>query len=222
MIDPRRTPGTGSHKQTYGTNEALAMGALPEGYRYEIDSSIADVRVRVPDPQNPDEWHVVQPVLTVIQDAGSRALLTFDLALSPVDAGGVLKVLRRAIDPRLNFIGLPSPGFPHEVAVDHGVEYQGLFVTVMAALGVTVSRDMLNEPQVPARVERLIRTITQEVFASVDGLLTLPELEARILAWALVYNDRSHVGFRSDTCHLPDPISKLEHSTTHDNSEETS
>lgn len=202
MIDPRRTPETGSDQKDGETIQDLAMGALPAGYRYEIDSIVADVWVRVPDPRNPDEWNAVRPVLTVIQDAGSGALLTFDLSLSPVDTGAVLESLRRAVDPGLNFSGLPSPGFPREVLVDHAVEYQGLFLTVMAALGVTVSRNSHDRPQERARVERLIRTITQDVFAPVDRLLTLPEVEARILAWATVYNDRPHSGLRSDSPEL--------------------
>jgi transposase InsO family protein len=231
------------HNKAYFKNVfrlAIAQGALPAGYRYEVDSTVADIWVRIPDPRNPGEWEAVRPVLTVVEDSGSRALLTFNLSLAAVDSGIILGTMQRAIDPEFNYPGLASLGIPHEVAVDKGSEHRGRFLDVMEILGVDVIHGIPNEPQGRARVERLIRTITQEVFAHMIGyspvhkpldpyapaeadakrtlsslkydpdrveflvehLPTLPELEAKILAWATVYNDRPHRGLPSDSPEL--------------------
>ena len=219
---------------------AIAQGALPAGFRYEIDSTVADIWVRVPDPRNPGMWLAVRPVLTVIQDAGSRALLAFNLSLSAVDSGIVLGTVQRAIDPVFNYPGLISLGVPQEIAVDQGAEHRGDFLKVMRYLGVEVIHGIPNEPQGRAKVERLIRTITTEVLSHmlgyspihkrldpyapadadakrtmtrlkyepfrrevlVEQLPTLPELEAKILAWGSLYNDRPHQGLPSDSPEL--------------------
>ncbi len=219
---------------------SIAQGALPAGYRYEIDSTVADIWVRVPDPRNPGAWLAVRPALTVVQDAGSRALLTFNLALSAIDSGIVLGTVQRAIDPEFNYPGLISLGVPREIAVDEGSEHRGNFSRVMGQLGVEVINGIPNEPQGQAKVERVIRTITTEVLSHMVGyspihkrldpyapadadakrtltklkyepvrrevlveqLPTLPELEAKILAWGSVYNDRPHKGLPSDSPEL--------------------
>lgn len=218
---------------------AIAQGALPAGYRYEVDSTVADIWVRVPDPRNPGEWEPVRPVLTVVQDSGSRALLAFNLSLSAVDSGIVLGTMQRAIDAEFNHPGLISLGVPHEVAVDQGSEHRGRFLEVMEILGIDVIQGIPNEPQGRARVERLIKTITDEVLSHMVGyspttkpfkpyapaesdakrtlkslkydeykleflvkqLPTLPELKARILAWATIYNHGR----------VPDPTVRLDH-----------
>jgi transposase InsO family protein len=219
---------------------AVAQGALPAGYRYEIDSTVADIWVRVPDPKNPGKWVAVRPVLTVIQDTGSRAILAFGFSLAAVDSGIVLGTFRRAVDQACNYPGLVSLGLPVEVAVDRGSEHRGAFLRAMETLGVTVIAGIPNEPQGQAHVERVLGTITSEVFAHQIGysrtqkrfdpyapadadakrslsslkydtyrpeilgeqLLTLPQLEAKVLGWASVYNDRSHQGLPSDSPEL--------------------
>lgn len=219
---------------------AIAQDALPAGYRYEIDSTVADIWVRVPDPAHPGDWLAVRPVLTVVQDSGSRAFLAYNLSLSAVDSGIVLGTLQRAVDPAFNYPGLISLGVPAEVAVDKGAEHRGQFIEVMGKLGVTVINGIPNEPQGRAKVERIIGTITTELFSGLRGyspvhkqldpyapadadakrtltrlkyerprlelmveqLLTLPALDARILAWGGLYNDRPHRGLPSDSPEL--------------------
>jgi hypothetical protein len=219
---------------------AIGQGALPAGYRYEIDSTVADIWVRVPDPRNPGTWLAVRPVLTVVQDSGSRALLAFNLALSAVDSGIVLGTVQRAIDPAFNYPGLISLGVPREIAVDQGSEHRGGFRRVMLHLGVKVIDGIPDEPQGRAKVERLIRTMTTQVLSHMVGYSpihkrldpyasaeadakrtltrlkyepirrevlveqfpTLPELEAKLLAWGSLYNDRPHQGLPSDSPEL--------------------
>lgn len=216
---------------------AIAQGALPAGYRYEIDSTVADVWVRVPDPARPGGWLAVRPVLTVVQDSGSRAFLAFNLSLSAVDSGIVLGTLQRAIDPAFNYPGMISLGVPWEVAVDKGAEHRGQFLNVMGKLGVEVINGIPNEPQGRSKAERIIGTISTELFSGLVGytpihkkldpyapaeadakrsltslkyeqprlevmveqLLTLPALEAKLLAWGGLYNDRPHTGLPSDS-----------------------
>jgi transposase InsO family protein len=216
---------------------AIAQGALPAGYRYEIDSTVADIWVRVPDPARPGGWLAVRPVLTVVQDSGSRAFLAFNLSLSAVDSGIVLGTLQRAIDPAFNYPGMISLGVPWEVAVDKGAEHRGQFLTVMGRLGVEVINGIPDEPQGRAKAERIIGTIRTELFSHMIGyspvhkkldpyapadadakrtitrlkyekprlevlveqLLTLPALEAKVLAWGGLYNDRPHTGLPSDS-----------------------
>lgn len=230
--------GSGYFKNVFRL--AIAQGALPAGYRYEIDSTLADIWVRVPDPRNPGQWYAVRPVLTVVQDCGSRAFLAFNLSLAAVDSGIVLGTVQRAIDAEYNYPGLISLGVPHEIAVDNGAEHRGAFLVAMKHLGVDVIYGIPNEPQGRARGERLIGTITREVFSHmlgysavhkrldpyapadadakrtltrltyerprlevlVEQLPTLPELEAKVLAWGSVYNDRPHPRLPTDSPEL--------------------
>jgi transposase InsO family protein len=241
--------GSGYFKNVFRL--AIAQGALPAGHRYEIDSTVADVWVRVPDPAHPGRWLAVRPVLTVVQDSGSRAFLAFNLSLSAVDSGIVLGTLQRAIDPAYNYPGMISLGVPSEVAVDKGAEHRGQFLNVMGKLGITVINGIPNEPQGRAKAERIIGTIRTELFSGLVGytptqqrldpyaapdadakrtltrlkyelprlevmveqLLTLPALEAKLLAWGGLYNDRPHAGLPSDS---PDLRRLIEFADRHD------
>lgn len=209
---------------------SITQGFLPGGFRLGLDTTVADVWTRVPDPDVAGGWRAARAVLTIVVDVGSRMLVTFNLSLRPIDSGIMRGVLLRAIRQEHNYPGLLSTGVPHEVQVDRGAEHQGLFRETLKRLGIERRVTGDSNPQGNGRVERLIDTINKEVFSSLPGysptqrpidpyappendakrnlrdlkyepyrlelpvmaLLTLPELEVRILGWATVYNQRPH------------------------------
>jgi hypothetical protein len=148
---------------------ALSQGMLPCGYRYSIDSTVADIWVRVPNPACEEGWEAVRPVLTAVIDVGSRLLLTFGLSLTRIDSGIILGIFQRAVDADYNYPWLPSLAVPHQVSCDKGSEHQAVFRDRMASLGVEILSGLPNEPQGHARVERIIQTITTEVLAGLVG-----------------------------------------------------
>lgn len=207
---------------------ALPGAEFPGGYRYAVDSTVCDLWVKVRNVALAEGWEAIRCVLTVVEDVGSRALLTFNISLVSVDSGIAIATLRRAIMPGENYAGLPQVGLPHEVLVDAGPEHLGSFYKSLAEAGVHVHYSRVPEDNGGA--ERLIGTITTQVLARLPGyskserpldpyvspvpedrkrlsamkgdeyhreiplhlLKTVEELEARIHAWATVYNDKPH------------------------------
>lgn len=218
---------------------ALPGTEVPPGSVWGIDSTVSDLWVRV---RNGTQWKPVRPVLTVIEDLGSRAALTFNLSLSPLDSEIIRGVVRKVVQPDSNHFGLPTLPLPEEIVVDRGPEYLGAFGEELARHGVRLS--MAIDPEDNGSVERVIGTITTEVFASevgyskvqtpfnpylpprkddrknlsalkyepercpvpVEQLMTLGELEAKLNAWATVYNARSHPDLRADSAILAELI----------------
>jgi hypothetical protein len=147
---------------------ALPGAVFPPGYRYALDSTVCDVWVRVPDPSAPGHWKAIRCILTVLEDVGSRALLTFNLSTVQIDSGIALGTFRRAVIPGQNFPGLPTVGMPVEVQVDAGPEHLGSFRRALNEAGVRVIYTT-GTPEQNGRVERVIQTITTEVFANLPG-----------------------------------------------------
>lgn len=212
---------------------ALTHGLLPGGMRFSIDSTVIDLWVRV---WVAGAWKPMRPVLTVLQDVGSRALITFNLSLYPVDSGICVALLGRAFDPARNYPGLPTTYPPHQFTLDKGAEHQGRFLERLKTLGVEIVPRRDNDPRGGAHIERLIGTITTEVFmhqigysrcerifdpyapadrdmkrslsqlkydpfrleVPVEVLPRLNDLEADLLAWATIYNERPHSALAVD------------------------
>lgn len=228
---------------------ALSRGILLGGDTYAIDSTLADRWVRVPDSERgPGYWRPARVVLTVVEDVGSSALLTFNLSLVSVDSGIMLGTMRRVVDPDAQFIGLHSPGLPDRILVDAGSEFLGAFDAAMVQQGVEVLRGPGNSPERNGRVERLIRTITTEVLANrvgyspvhqpfslyappeddakrnmrslryepyrldvpIESLSSVEELEAEILAWVTLYNQRPHPALRLDSSAVHEALLEAE------------
>lgn len=144
---------------------ALTHGLLPGGHTWSVDSTVADIWVRIPDPTNPHGWKPARPVLTVVEDLGSRMFLTFNLSLFGIDSGTILSTFQRAVDPAHNYPGLYSFPLPRRVAVDKGSEHRGDFLKAMKELHVEVVPGAPNDPEARARLERLIGSVSTEVFA---------------------------------------------------------
>ena len=138
--------------------------AVLGGVRVSIDSTVLDRWIKVPNGDG--GWEAMRPVLTVIEDVGSRLLVTFNLSLYPIDSGICAAVLGRAIDARQNYPGLMSVGVPYEIALDKGSEHQGQFCDVLNRLQIEVVPRNNDSPRGGAHVERLIGTITTEVCAN--------------------------------------------------------
>lgn len=207
------------------------LGILPRGgSTLAIDSTVADIWIRVPSPTDALGWIPVRPALTVIECVGSRALLTFGLSLVAVNAHLMLGLYRRAILQEANWVGLVSVPTPKTVVTDAGSEHRGVMEEHLKWQGIHIQGRTPNKPKQNAQVERLIQTVQLEVFRHLPGysklekpfepygpaegdvkrslrsleydpyrmevlpenLLTLREVEARILGWAKHYNMRPH------------------------------
>jgi hypothetical protein len=226
---------------------ALTNGALPGGYRLAVDSTVADVWVRVRDLSRPEGWKPMRPVLTVIADVGTRMLVSFNLSLVAIDSGIITGTFLRACNQDVQdevHPGLISPGIPFEVSTDQGSENRGQFRQVLARLGVQLVNERENEPEAHGHIERLIGTVTMSLFRSLPGysatqrpfnpyapaesdgkrrvtslkydpyrlelpvsaLLTIDELEERLLAWATTYNQTPHGGLPAESAGLQQMI----------------
>jgi transposase InsO family protein len=211
--------------------EPYIRGDLPlGGDRLGIDSTVADVWIRVPCPIDPLGWKAVRPALTVVECVGSRSLITFGLSLVAVNPDLMLAYLRRSLVQETNWRGLVSVPVPREVVTDAGSEHRGAMEAAIRDLKVTHRGRRANRPKDNARAERLIQTVQLEVFTHLTGysktekvfdpytadeadakrslsslqydpprmevhpesLLTLRELEAKILGWGISYNQRAH------------------------------
>lgn len=145
---------------------ALSHGLLPGGMRLAMDSTVLDIWVKV---REGGTWVPRRPVFTVLMDVGSRLLITFNLSLLRIDAGICLGILGRAFDPTLNHPGLPCVHAPHEITLDKGAEHQAVFRRRLDSLGIRVVPRQDNNPRGGAHVERLIRTVTEEVLTHLRG-----------------------------------------------------
>lgn len=206
--------------------------AVPGGVRLAMDSTVADIFVRIPDASHEGGWAAVRLVLTIVEDVGSRLFVAFNFSLYSIDSGICTAVLGRAVDQQRNYPGLVSVGVPKEMAVDKGSEHLGRFRATLEKLQISVVPRMPDAARGGAHVERLIETVQLEVFKNLPGysktekvfdpyapddadtkrsltalkyepyrravpvmqLLTLPQLEQYVLAWARVYNARPHKG----------------------------
>lgn len=149
---------------------AFSHGILPAGYRLSVDSTVADLWVRIWDGKI-QGWRAVRPVLTVVEDIGSRAFLAFNLSLVAIDSGVITATFLRAINAEAQsrvHPGLPSVGIPYEVAVDKGAEHQALFTQLLDEL--QINRLGKNDnPRGQSHIERIIETVTTEVLAHQPG-----------------------------------------------------
>jgi hypothetical protein len=226
---------------------ALTNGALPGGYRLAVDSTVADVWVRVRDLSRLEGWKPMRPVLTVIEDVGTRMLVSFNLSLVAIDSGIITGTFLRACNQAVQdevHPGLISPGIPFEVSTDQGSENRGQFRRLLARLGVQLVGQRENHPEAHGHIERLIGTVTASLFRSLPGysatqrpfnpyapaesdgkrrvtslkydpyrlelplsaLLTIDELEERLLAWATTYNQTPHGGLPAESAGLQQMI----------------
>jgi hypothetical protein len=75
-----------------------------------ITTEVCDLWVKARNWGLVEGWEAISCVLTVVEDVGSRALVTFNLSLVSVDSGIATATLRRAIVPGENYAGLPQVG----------------------------------------------------------------------------------------------------------------
>lgn len=155
---------------------ALSGARQPGGVVVGVDSTGADIWIRVPDRNAPDGWKAQRVVLTVVVDQGSRAILTFNLSLRAIDAGIMLSTFRRALVQSANYPGLVSlKAPPRRVVADKGAEHHRKFREEMERLQVDLTYGPPNTPETNPRTERVIGTITSEVFKPEFGYSKLHE-----------------------------------------------
>lgn len=146
---------------------ALDHGVLPGGSALQVDTTVADQWVRVRDASRSSGWRPVRPILTVVQDVGSRLLVTFNCSLKKIDSEIVRGTFLRAVNEEHNYPGLISTGLPQEVWLDRGPEHKGEFENTLKQLGVKVR--MNEDPEGRARLENLFDTINSEVLQNRPG-----------------------------------------------------
>jgi len=140
---------------------------LPGGLALAIDSTVADIWVKIRDEGMPSGYRVMRPVLTLVQDLGTRMIVTFNYALHPINSGIIKATFLRAVHPATNYEGLLSTGIPEVVVSDRGTEHRGAFDTLLDVLGV--DHVTSSEPEGRAYVERAIGTLKTELLAGLTG-----------------------------------------------------
>jgi hypothetical protein len=149
---------------------SISHGLYPGGYRLAIDSTLADVWVRVPALHLPEGWAPTRVAFTSVIDVGSRLCLSFGLSQYALTPDIISGVFMRAIHQEMNYPGLPSTGMlPVQIAMDHGSEHRGRFRELLDLFGVEVVGRTPNSPTGGAHIESFIGTITKELFASMTG-----------------------------------------------------
>jgi putative transposase len=168
---------------------------------WEADHKELGVWVLAPRAQRP-----CKPWVTVFLDAYSRLVMGWALSLYPSSAH-VLAALRTGI--AVDAARGPHGGVPAVIRPDRGLEFAARAITRAAAsLGIAVSPTPAYRPHLKGKVERLNRTIAQQLLAQMpfwvdgpraaDGRLYGPStgpmaLEAfagRFADWVEEYNTR--------------------------------
>jgi hypothetical protein len=161
--------------------------------RLVLESSCPDLAAR---------WNgnPVRPYLVTLQSF-SGLLIAFELSVVPPRFEIVLALIARAFGKGGQPHGLPRISGPHELIVDRSLSYHGRLSKPLGAMGVKLTCGSPFEPVIRARGERLHHAIQNHCFASLPGcptvadlpfeaLLTLEEIEAVLLRWAIHHNDR--------------------------------
>lgn len=211
---------------------ALHHAPLAAGQRLTVDSTVADIWIKVPVLRKPGEFRLIRPVLTIVQDVGSRAIVTFNLSMYAITSAVIASLFRRVVLQEGNYPGLPSSGRPAEVVADGGAEHLGQLQRALRHLGTTVIHGPKDSPESHSHVERIIGTCTTELLQNLPGytprakpldpyeapetdakrsakarmyepdrlelpdsaFLNIEQFEARLLVWAVAYNNRGHHG----------------------------
>lgn len=181
---------------------------LPAGVCLAMDSTQPDIWCQVPSPDDPTLVEAVRLFLTVVQDIGSRMIVTFALSLLPPYPELMLGVLRQALVQSANWPGLVSVGVPDRVLVDAGSEFRGAFKQVMRTMQVELDAASGN-PNHNARVERLIGSINTEVCANMLGYSRLEKPLDPIYAISELEAKRTLKDLRYDPLRLEVPVTSL-------------
>jgi putative transposase len=170
------------------------------------------------------QTHLVlgRPWLTLAIDRHSRAIMGFYLSFHGPSAYSVLYCLRQAILPKEEILRrFPDIrnmwlcfGIPDLVATDNGMDLHADAVESLCAdLGVEILYCPSGEPQLKAAIERLMRTIAEDLFHKLPGTtfaspkergdydseknaaIDLEDLTHIITKWIVdVYNHTQHRG----------------------------
>lgn len=178
---------------------------------WEADHKELEVLVLPPRCQRPQK-----PWVTLFLDAFSRLIMGWSIALCP-SAATVLAALGKGI--RLDPERGPFGGIPSVLRWDNGLEFAaGSMTKAAATLGCTTKAMTPYSPHLKGKVERVNRTVTQELIASlpfytngpraIDGRLygpdvapmTLSNLVDEFARWVVDYNTlRSHSSLQGQT-----------------------
>lgn len=226
---------------------ALPHPPMAAGRRLTVDSTVADIWIWVPVLAKPGTYKLIRPVLTIVQDVGSRAIVTFNLSLYAVTSAVIAGLFRRVVQPGRNYPGLPSAGTPEEVVADGGAEHLGQFEKALKHLGTTILHGPKDSPESHSHVERIIGTCTTELLQNLPGysgrsryidpyeapetdakrsakarmyerhrlelpdsaFLSIEQFEARLLVWALAYNNRGHPGLSIQSRRLRELLDRM-------------
>jgi hypothetical protein len=145
---------------------ALTKPLMLAGEEWACDSTVADIWVKVPGGSDPVAMRFA---LTVIEDVGSRAPVTFNCSMYAIDSHILCGVVRRAVLPHENYPGLGRWNLPKRIRVDGGPDHRKAFTDLMDHHGVEVVVVPDNSPENNGAVERLIGSLQTEVFKPLKG-----------------------------------------------------
>ena len=147
---------------------SLPKPTVLPGERFAIDSTVLDCWIQMPSAED-GRVRAHRPVLTILEDEGSRRLLTFGLFLKQVDSQMMTSLMARVFVPGHNWLGLPTVVRPREINADHGAEHHGDFQRAMTDAGISFVDRLPEAPKGGAKVERLHRTMQMELFTGLVG-----------------------------------------------------
>ena len=185
---------------------------------WEIDDTRADMMCVGEDR----ETVIGRPWLTVVIDRHTRMIMAFVISFSPPDTATVLEALRIAMLPKEAWLakhGVQGSylacGRPGTVHVDNGKHYNSRALTRgLECLGINHRTMPVLKAWYKGTVERLIGTISRQVFHTVPGTtfsgiyerdretapetvatMTVDELRTKLLHWVVnQYQHRHHKG----------------------------
>lgn len=179
--------------------------------QWQIDNCRTDVWIRV--RQRDGSWVASELWITAVIDVHSRAIMGYLLSTKTPTAWTTAMTLRHAIMPKAS-PGWHMRGVPAVLTTDHGKDFTAKSVrSSIRALGIRFDLCDPHYPNMKGEIERWFRTFQEGHLAKHPGykpggmksaeaaakhvmeLLTLDDLNARLLAWITnVYHTRVHEG----------------------------
>jgi len=188
----------------------LERKELGRGVCWEGDHKQANVLVQK--PRGRGSKNLVRPSITMFIDTFSRAIVAVCISVTPTE-GEVLSTLAAAMEHHPEFS--PAYGIPEVLRIDRGLEFTSNAVTEAATmLGIQVVHTPPYSPHKKGKIERLNRTLIDELFVTMPFFTKGPEkkdgtpaqhkdLKAypfavfvdEVLEWCRFYNfERPHSG----------------------------
>lgn len=172
VVDRAREGGAHTERELRIVTGTLKVKDILE--RWEIDHTPLDVLVvcRI------TRMVLGRPWLTLVIDRKSRMIMGFYISFHAPSAYSVLYALRMAIRPKDDLVASikgirnvwPARGLPGKIVVDNGMELHSNAVDLFALeAGIEIQYCPAAHPQLKGAVERIFRTLSQNLFHQMPG-----------------------------------------------------